>query len=285
MDVSVIIVNYNTRQMTCDCLSSVQKQTKDIDYEIIVVDNASTDDSVAYLKTNFGGIKVISSEQNKGFGKANNIGASYAKGKYLFFLNSDTLLLNNAIKRFYDRMEKDMTLGAAGGILQDEAGQTAQSYNCFPSPKSEIKYIIDKLCCRSTIPATPTEAIYVDFISGADLFISKELFNRLNGFDPVYFMYYEETDLQKRMASLGLKRIILPGVRIMHLEGGSFLKKGLSFDRFMISQKSMNYYISKHYKGLSKYTFKGVMVILRLTLFIKNWTWKERFTAYLQVWK
>ncbi len=271
--------------MTCDCLSSVQKQTKDIDYEIIVVDNASTDDSVTYIKTNFHRIKVIASKQNNGFGKANNLGASYAKGKYLFFLNSDTLLLNNAIKRFFDRMEKDMTLGAAGGILQDEAGQTLYSYNRFPSPKSEIKYIIDKLCCCSTIPAIPTEAIYVDFISGADLFISNELFCRLNGFDPVFFMYYEEVDLQKRMASLGLKRIILPDVHIIHLEGGSFSEKGLTFNRFMISQKSMNHYISKHHKGIYKFFFKSIMIILRLTLFTNNWTWKERFTAYLQVWK
>lgn len=285
MDVSVIIVNYNTRQMTCDCLHSIRMHTKDINYEVIVVDNASTDGSVEHIKTHFDGIRVISSDRNLGFGKANNKGALEARGKYLFFLNSDTLLLNNAIHFFYNYMERNKEVGAVGGILLNEQGQVSFSYNRFPSPRTEIKYVLNKLFRRPTIPTLPSQPVSVDFISGADLFIPKVIFERLNGFDPEFFMYYEEVDLQKRMELLGLKRIILPGVRIIHLEGGSFASKRLTFSRFLLAQKSFNRYIAKHYRGGAKLGFRTLMGILRLTLFFNRWSWKEKCTGYLYVWK
>lgn len=271
--------------MTCDCLHSIRMHTKDVNYEVIVVDNASTDGSVEHIKTHFDGIRVISSDRNLGFGKANNKGALEARGKYLFFLNSDTLLLNNAIHFFYNYMERNKEVGAVGGILLNEQGQVSFSYNRFPSPQTEIKYVLNKLFRRPTIPTPPSQPVFVDFISGADLFIPKVIFERLNGFDFEFFMYYEETDLQKRMAKIGLTRVIIPDVHIMHLDGGSFLQKGLTFKRFITSQKSMNYYISKHYEGWSRYYFRCVMAVLRLTLFIRNWSWKERYIAYLYTWK
>ena len=285
MYVSVIIVNYNTRQMTCDCLHSIRMHTRDVNYEIIVVDNASTDGSVAHIKTHFAGVRVISSDRNLGFGKANNKGALEARGKYLFFLNSDTLLLNNAIHFFFYYMERNKEVGAVGGILLNEQGQVSFSYSRFPSPQTEVKYVLNKLFHRPTIPTVPSQPVSVDFISGADLFIRKATFERLNGFDPEFFMYYEEVDLQKRMDLLGLKRIILPEVRIIHLEGGSFASKRLTFRRFLIAQESFNRYIAKHYGGVSKLGFRTLMGILRLTLFTHRWSWKEKCLAYLHVWK
>lgn len=285
MDVSVIIVNYNTRQMTCDCLHSIRMHTRDVNYEIIVVDNASTDGSVAHIKTHFAGVRVISSDRNLGFGKANNKGALEARGKYLFFLNSDTLLLNNAIHFFFNYMERNKEVGAVGGILLNEKGQVSFSYNRFPSPQTEMKYVLNKLFRRPTIPHPPFQPVSVDFISGADLFIRKAAFERLNGFDPEFFMYYEEVDLQKRMDLLGLKRIILPEGRIIHLEGGSFASKRLTFRRFLIAQESFNRYIAKHYRGVSKLGFRTLMGILRLTLLTNRWSRKEKCLAYLHVWK
>lgn len=285
MDVSVIIVNYNTRQMTCDCLHSIRMHTRDVNYEIIVVDNASTDGSVAHIKTHFAGVRVISSDRNLGFGKANNKGALEARGKYLFFLNSDTLLLNNAIHFFFYYMERNKEVGAVGGILLNEKGQVSFSYNRFPSPQTEMKYVLNKLFRRPTIPHPPFQPVSVDFISGADLFIRKAAFERLNGFDPEFFMYYEEVDLQKRMDLLGLKRIILPEGRIIHLEGGSFASKRLTFRRFLIAQESFNRYIAKHYRGVSKLGFRTLMGILRLTLLTNRWSRKEKCLAYLHVWK
>ena len=271
--------------MTCDCLHSIRMHTKDVNYEIIVVDNASTDGSVAHIKKHFDGIRIIASDRNLGFGKANNRGALEARGKYLFFLNSDTLLLNNAIHFFFNYMERNKEVGAVGGILLNEKGQVSFSYNRFPSPQTEMKYVLNKLFRRPTIPHPPFQPVSVDFISGADLFIRKAVFERLNGFDPEFFMYYEEVDLQKRMDLLGLKRIILPEGRIIHLEGGSFASKRLTFRRFMIAQESFNRYIAKHYRGVSKLGFRTLMGILRLTLLTNRWSWKEKCLAYLHVWK
>ena len=119
MNVSIIIVNYNTSNLLKDCLCSIIEKTQFIEYEIIVVDNNSGDDSVAMVEQQFTNVKLIKNNINLGFGKANNIGYTYAKGKYLFLLNTDTLLINNAIKILFDFMEdpKHSSVGSCGGNL------------------------------------------------------------------------------------------------------------------------------------------------------------------------
>lgn len=113
MNVSVIIVNYNTKELTKNCLASIFEKTKNIDFEVIVSDNGSTDGSIEMIKSDFPQVVLIENNVNLGFGKANNIAAKIAKGKYLLFLNSDTILLNNAVKEFFDRAvdEKNKILG------------------------------------------------------------------------------------------------------------------------------------------------------------------------------
>jgi hypothetical protein len=119
MDVSIIIVNYNTSELLKDCINSVLKKTQNVKYELIVIDNASSDCSIKMMKNEFPSIKLIESKENLGFGRANNLGARYATGKYLLLLNTDTLLINNAINILFDFMEKDtkQTIAACGGNL------------------------------------------------------------------------------------------------------------------------------------------------------------------------
>lgn len=105
MDISIIIVNFNTAKMTGECIESIYKHIHGIDFEIILVDNNSTDNSVAYLKEKFPDMELISLKENIGFGRANNCGAKKAKGKYLFLLNSDTLLFDNALFSFFNFCE------------------------------------------------------------------------------------------------------------------------------------------------------------------------------------
>ncbi len=284
IDVSVIIVNYNTKRLLGDCIKSVYDKTNDVSYEIIVVDNGSADGSERYIVQRYPSLCWINSGANIGFGGANNLGASQAKGKYLFFLNSDTLLENNAIKILYDYMEafaSEEHIGAIGSCLLD----TQKNYNFssgeFPSPQSEFRYIIHKLLKRNKGSGQTSD---VDFITGADLFMTKEVFDSMQGFDPNIFMYYEETDLQYRMAKKGLKRRVIAGPEIIHLEGGSFKNKGLSFNRFLMAQNSYNYYVRKHYKGCEYFKFRLSLIIVRLLLFITtNWSMKEKLKAYKKV--
>ena len=130
MNVSVIIVNYNTKELTKNCLASIFEKTKNIDFEVIVSDNGSTDGSIEMIKSDFPQVVLIENNANLGFGKANNIAAKIAKGKYLLFLNSDTILLNNAVKEFFDRAvcEKNKILGC---ILVNEIGTPVHSYERF----------------------------------------------------------------------------------------------------------------------------------------------------------
>lgn len=120
LDVSIIIVNYNTKKLLADCLASIYEQTNDIDFEVIVSDNASVDGSIEMLKADFPQVILIENNVNLGFGAANNRGLAIAKGKYIFYLNSDTILLNNSVKIFFDYWEKNGekdNIGALGGAL------------------------------------------------------------------------------------------------------------------------------------------------------------------------
>ena len=131
-DISIIIVNYNTLHVLRPCLDSIIEQTIGIDYEIIVVDNGSTDGSIEALSAD-SRITLISTGENLGFGRAHNKGLEQAKGEYIFFLNSDTLLKNNAIKMLYDFAKQYQgKLGALGCILEDRQGNRIHSYGQFP---------------------------------------------------------------------------------------------------------------------------------------------------------
>lgn len=281
MDVSIIIVNYNTRQMLADCLASVYKYTKEVQFEVIVVDNASTDGSEQYICSQFPKVKWINSGGNIGFGRANNLGAKYATGKYLFLLNSDTLLLNNAIKSFYDYAEahKDDRLGVLGCWLCDSEGRPNNSFGEFPTPSSEVRYLLWKFGINKT--AQYGGDVDVDYVIGADMFIRRAIFEQFDGFDPHFFMYYEETDLQYRMARKGYVQRVIDTPQIVHLEGGSFSDKGLTFNRFKMAQRSYNYYIRKHFSHFRYIRYKCSLAFIRLTLFFTtDWTIKEKIKAY-----
>lgn len=238
MDVTIIIVNYNTKELLRNCLSSIYKYTEGVSFEIIVSDNGSTDGSVDVVRNEFPDVILIENNANLGFGAANNKGLAIAKGKYVFYLNSDTLLLNNAVKMFFDfweNSEEKENIGALGGILLDENLDTMHSGGLFPTYASICKAIVKAamfhfvktfvavfgageryrkkraaISLKEQVESGETEG----YITGADLFV---LNGPLAEFDENFFMYYEETDLQLRMKRLGLKRIILDGPRIQHL--------------------------------------------------------------------
>ena len=129
IQVSVIIVSYNTKELTINTIKSVIDKTENVDYEIIVVDNDSKDGSVEELKKTFQDkITIIEPKENLGFGRANNLGIKYAKGEYVFLLNPDTELINNAIKIFYDYMEQNKQVGICGGNLYDKNNNPEASY-------------------------------------------------------------------------------------------------------------------------------------------------------------
>ena len=225
MDVSIILVNYNTKTILINCLNSIINHLKNIGYEIIVVDNGSSDGSQEEIKKLFPNVILIESKENLGFGKANNIGAEMSTGKYLFFLNSDTLLLNNAVKYFYDYFEanKSLNFGCLGCNLTDHDLTINGNGGKFPNIKLVLKMHVDsiksKFFKRHNDNDYPLDEI--EYVLGADMFMPREVFKLVNGFDERFFMYFEESDLQLRIHRLGFRVKIIDSPKIIHLEGKS----------------------------------------------------------------
>lgn len=272
MDVSFIIVSYNTQGLLRDCLQSIRKQTKGVEYEVIVVDNDSSDGSPEMVEREFPEMKVIRSGGNLGFGRANNIGMEQARGKYLFLLNSDTLLLNDAASEFFrcaERLELEgRKIGVLGAILKDKDRQPCHSFGRFISPASELREVMAKYLRflkdeENTSPKMISGVREVDYVTGADMFIPRSAAQLTGGFDPDFFMYCEEVDWQKRMDRAGLKRLIVEGPEIIHLEGGSEKegKKIWSPRRLANLYNSRAIYRKKHYN-------RGILPLFRLAMWI-----------------
>lgn len=269
MDVSIIIVNYNTKALLKDCINSILQHTFGIDYEVIVIDNASVDDTQKMIEEDFDWVKLIANEKNLGFGTANNQGAEIAKGEYLFFLNSDCVLLNNAVKIFYDFMEKqnhDGSIGAVGGVLLDKNLKMNSSFQKFPKIYDMLydsfgSYFVgilkpsEKKSNRMNYATVKEPYLEVGFVVGADIFIPTGLFKQFNGFDETFFLYFEETDLQKRMANEGYKRVVINGPEIIHLIGSSTDSSKKSLKTTILFKDSMYKYFKKHYSRFNYIVF------------------------------
>ena len=297
MQVSIIVVNYNTKDITENCIASIITQTKDVEYEIILVDNASVDGSKEYFK-NRKEICYIYSNENLGFGKANNLGAEKAKGELLFLLNSDTILIENSIKKmldFFCQNEEGLKIGVLGCLLIDEKYEINGYGDEFPSCKKEIKNylslipIINFFVKKEKRKPTEFKNDYfeINYVIGADMLMRKKNFLKLNGFDEDFFMYYEESDLQKRIKSiLNLKNYVYTKTRIIHLEdaSGKNIKKYTNKKRIIV-HKSKNLYLKKNdYKNFRKYKMYDNL-FLWLSKFNKKYTKQEYFEYFTEIKK
>ncbi len=288
MDVSIIIVNYNTKDILYNCLTSIYKHTQNLNFEIIVSDNGSTDGSIEMIKHNFPQVILIENNANLGFGAANNRGLKIASGKYIFYLNSDTILLNNAVKIFYDYWENSSekaTLGALGCNLLDENLNITHSYGNFPQLKTDIqqtvralygvtKNTVKKIIFNHTIPLIEKQTNYtyfegeVDYITGADLFLRN---CPLAKFDEHFFMYCEETDLEFSLSKKNLQRRIIQGPQIIHLEGATSKKRVsavniinyyTTFSSIYYNLSRIYFYKKNHYNRFAIYILKFLTLLI-----------------------
>lgn len=201
--VSVVIVNYNGSRYLKKCLNSLKKSDF-LNYEIILVDNNSRDKSLESIETEFLEIKIVKNKENLGFSKANNQGASLSRGDYLFFLNFDTKLHPGALTYLVEALNQDANLGIAGcqTLTYDgrDFGQAGIGIDIFGFPLKTRENIF--------------------YIEGSGLFVRKNLFEKLDGFDERYFMFYEDIDFCWRVRLLGYK--IMPVEKaILYHEGGA----------------------------------------------------------------
>ena len=270
-DVSVIIVNYKTVNLILDCVRSIYEQTEGVSYEIIVVDNNSEDGFQERIQELFPEVVCLPLSENIGFGRANNEGSKIAKGRNIFYLNPDTLLLNNAVKILSDYLDSHSEVGICGGNLYDVEMRPMHSYRMYlPGILWELNdlsgNLVDKLLWGKNRQFNHTgKSRSVGYITGADMMVRREVLDRVGCFSPRFFMYYEETELTYRIKKAGYKVVSVPWAKIQHLEGKSF-KPGINVSRIRYSIEGRNTYYSLHYP----YSYQmAVDLILKASVMIR----------------
>lgn len=264
IDVTIIFVNYKTKDLTINAINSVIEKTEGIEYEIFVVDNASNDGSIEAIEQKFPNIKIIKSPINGGFGYANNLAIKQASGKYILCLNTDTLLINNAIKIMFDFMEENSNAGACGGQLYNKDGTLQQSFGYYPStPTFLLKYGLFRFFYIK--PKLLKKEQQVDFIIGADLFLRKKTIEEVGLFDEEIFMYGEEVDLCYRIKQKYYKIFIIPNSKITHF-GGQSSPSECAF----LSVINGNFFFINKYKTMNKLLLKFYYFIKYLFAYCAN---------------
>lgn len=273
MELSIIIVNYNVKYFLEQCLSSVQKAITSINAEVIVVDNASSDDSMSYLPQRFSWVKFIANKCNSGYAVANNIGLQQTTGKYILFLNPDTIVQADTLQCCIRFMEEHPAAGALGIKMVDGNGNyLKESKRGFPSPLTSL-YKLSGL--TALFPTSKVFAKYylgnldknhdqeVDVLSGAFLFTKKEVLGKTGSFDERFFMYAEDIDLSYRIQQAGYKNYYFAGSQIVHFKGESTNQDTLKYTRLFY--RAMSQFVKKHYSGSRSFLYI-IMIHLAITL-------------------
>ncbi len=251
MKLSVIIVNYNVTQLLRSCLLSLQKFIQEVEYEVIVIDNASTDTSWGDLIPEFPNVHFISSETNGGFSKANNQAIQTAKGEYILLLNPDTEFEGFYMKELLNFADSQPSFGCLGVRMHDSEGNflpeskrsVPDMFNSFEKLFTNFKKNNSKSYYRNDIEENAVAEVEV--ITGAFLLAKKEVYEKIGGLDEAYFMYGEDIDLCYTFLRNGYKNFYYGKVSILHHKGESTIKNEVYLNRFY---GAMQIFVDKYYK-------------------------------------
>lgn len=273
MDLSVIIVSWNTRELLRKCLESIFEFTKDISFEVFVVDNASSDGSAEMVENEFPEVRLIANDKNLGFSKANNLGLKEAAGEFVLFMNPDMEIKGNAFKKMFDfmRSRPDVSISTCRLFYPD--GEPQRNIKRHPTFWSQFLILLK---FHQFFPFLPPIKKYlakdfdyskearVEQIMGAFVFAKREFMEKIGGWDEDYFIWWEDVELCKRAAEMERKITYFPGTSVIHYEGKSFaqvqtLKKQKRF------VKSMLIYFKKHHSFLE---YALLVLISPISLFL-----------------
>lgn len=254
--VSIIILSYNTKDLLRSCLHSLQKQVKNLSYEVIIVDNNSSDDSVQMLKKEFPSVTLVESQENLGFSKGINLGAAHAKGEFLLFLNSDCEFIQNDLGNMISFLEEHPKVGVVGGKMENTDGSLQRSYSNFYG----IKDVFIMLFGREKIEMLmqkSSDLHATDWVSGGYMLIRTALFTKLKGFDEHIFMYTEDMELCFRVKKAGYAVYYFPDSVIRHVGQGS---SNRSFAVINI-YRGLKYFYKKHRSAVSYGIVSSLLLI------------------------
>ncbi len=253
-DIAVIVINYNSSDFTINCVNSIiEKTEKSIDYQIVVVDNASEKDDFLNLSEKiksvpFKHLQLVRSKINTGFGGGNMFGVQFSNAKYFAFINNDSIFINDCLGIIYNQMEKNKNYGVCGPMCYKEDGSILPTLDHFASPIKELfgrsfleKINPEKYPNRKKEYTNPQKG---QFVSGSFMMLKAEDFNTVGGFDTNIFLYYEETDLCKRLQKIDKFAYLIPDAKFIHFHGASTPKSIAIKTELKIS---LLYIIKKHY--------------------------------------
>ena len=258
IDVSIIIVSWNVLHFVKECLLSISLDDG-CNYEIIVVDNASEDGTVEYLKQCWPDVVVIANDDNRGFASANNQGIKIAQGRHIVLLNPDTQVLDNAIDKLIDFMDSHLDVGIAGGKLLNPDNTVQHSISNFPNPMRDFLYASGLTTIFRLVKSRifPTQRFAIEsnnnpilcrkYIKGAFLIIRKDCFDTIGLFDERYLLYFEETDLCLRIIQNKFKAAYVAKAEVIHYGGQSSIQIGS--DAHSLYFRSLFKYYSKFYSS------------------------------------
>lgn len=278
IELSIVIVNYNVKDFLFDCLKSIENSQTSFNIETIVVDNNSNDFSVEYLKPLFPNVKFIKLESNLGFAKANNIGLEQSRGKYVLFLNPDTIVNSDTFQIMKEYMDVNQEVYISGcKLLNPDGSFQLPCRRGFPTPWAAFSKLFglqamfpkSKLFAKYNQTFRSTEeTYYIDSVMGAFMFCRTDIIKQLRGFDEDFFMYGEDLDLCYRATKLGGKVAYVHSTSTIHFKGES--TKRSSIDEIKHFYEAMEIFVRKHYSYSRPFLF-----LLRLGIFIRT------FFAYI----
>lgn len=253
---SIIIVNFQSEHNLEGCIASIYNKLSFSNKEIIIVNN-DKGETLEMIKSKFPEIKIVESGKNIGFGRANNLGARNAEGKFLLFLNPDARILSEKMEAVFEEFNKDGNLGAIGARLVTKEGKiqewsAGEKIDLFDILRNNLGFPKNK-----KIWTSPNKR-EVAWVAATALFIRRSLFEKIDGFDEKMFMYFEDIDLCTRIIGLGYKVLYFPNFSVLHLGGESYKNRKDQKRHYYASQ---GYYFKKHCSKPEYYAIKMLKVI------------------------
>lgn len=282
IDLSIIIVNYNVKDLLRKCLNSIFDFQKDLSFEVLVIDNNSEDRSTRMLKEDFGQVKLLENKRNVGFSVACNQGIKKSRGRYILLLNPDTEFTSGGINKIVEFMDAHPQVGVCGPKMIDSEGRVHFSCRSFPSYLTAIsssQSILNRLFPRNPLSRkyllkdqNRSQERKVDWVSGSCLMTKRGVFEKIGLLDERFFMYVEDVDFCYRAKNAGFSVYYFPNVEIIHHIGKSTEKRKLKM--LVEHHRSMYYFYRKHHHP---------NVILKAIVFLSIWIrlWFTIWTSFL----
>lgn len=271
MDLSIIIVSWNSTEYLRECLSSIYSEPPNVSFEIVVVDNASDDTCASALSCDFPHVAYLRTDRNIGFGRANNLGYTYSSGDVLLFLNPDTKVIGNAVAQLWRALMANKRTGAVGALLLNKDGTVQTScVQAFPTITNQL---LDCNVLREAFPNwhgwgtqdihRNAGLIHVDAISGACFMVQRTIFAQVGMFATQYFMYSDDIDLSRRIRAQGYEIACLTDCTILHY-GGTSSAKQCEFSGDVLQRESMSRYFRCTRGKFYAAAYRGAIIVAAL---------------------